>query len=138
MEDCNTYNVRIDEGISGGNVNASVGLANLGEEVQLTITPDDGMMLSSLTVSDVNNPSQTVLAYPINGNSVYGFTMPPYDVMVSAVFVVNNAVDEGNGIVMSVYPNPSINQVIIEPQAHLYQQHAWPNRLRRQCQRRCV
>ena len=114
IEDCNTYNVRIDEGISGGNVNASVGLAYLGEEVQLTITPDHGMKLSSLTVSDVSNPSQTVLAYPINGNSVYGFTMPPYDVMVSAVFVINNAVDEGNGIVMSVYPSPTNSQVIIE------------------------
>ena len=114
MEDCNTYNVRIDEGISGGNVNASVGLANLGEEVQLTITPDNGMMLRSLTVSDVSNPSQTVLAYPINGNSVYGFTMPPYDVMVSAVFVINNTVDEGNDIVMSVYPNPTNGQIKIE------------------------
>lgn len=114
MEDCNTYNVRIDEGISGGNVNASVGLANLGEEVQLTITPDNGMMLSSLTVSDVSNSSQTVLAYPINGNSVFGFTMPPYDVLVSAVFVINNTVDEGNDSVMSVYPNPTNGQIKIE------------------------
>ncbi len=121
-EDCGPHNVNIDEdNMSGGIVSASVSSAYLAEEVQLTVTPDEGMMLTSLIVSNVNDPSQTVTVYPIgNGSSAYGFAMPPFDVLVKAMFVVNNAVGEGNNIAVSAYPNPTNGQVKIEAEGFKY------------------
>ncbi len=100
---------------NGGMVSVSTSSANLGEEVQITVTPNAGMSLSSLTVFNASDPSQTVLVYPIGkASSMYGFLMPPYDVAVKAVFVLDNAIGESNSIAMSVYPNPTNGQVIIE------------------------
>lgn len=121
-EDCILYNVIIDDvNMSGGNVTASVNSANFGEEVRLTIAPNEGMILASLIVSNVNDPSQTVTVYPIgDSTSAYGFTMPPFDVIVKAMFVVNNAVGEGNNIAVSAYPNPTNGQVKIEAESLKY------------------
>ena len=115
-EDCSPHNVIVDEGnMNGGTVSASVSLASFGEEVQLTVMPNEGMMLSLLTVCNANDPSQTVSIYPIGkANSTYGFFMPQYDVVVKAVFVVGNAVGESSNINISVYPNPTIGMVSIE------------------------
>lgn len=116
VEDCSSHSISIDNNsFNGGNVSASVNSTNLGEEVILTITPNEGMALASLTVCNANDPSQTVQVYPISkGSYTYGFIMPPYDVVVKAVFMEGNAVGEGNSIAVSVYPNPTQGQVKIE------------------------
>ena len=107
VEDCDSHNISIDN-TNGGTVSASVSSANMGEYVFLTVTPNEGMTLSSLTVYNASDPSQTV---PLDW--AY-FLMPPYDVVVKAVFVVNNAVGEGNNIAVSACPNPTNGQVKIE------------------------
>jgi len=115
-EDCNPHEVIIDENnILGGLISSSVTSTEMGDDVQLTITPDDGMSLSSLTISNANDPSQTVPFYPVGKSvSVYGFVMPPFDVVVTAVFAPISSVDENTTIEVLVYPNPTRNQVIIE------------------------
>ena len=113
---CGLHNVIIDESCTnGGNVRASVSSAEMGEEVQLTVTPNQGMSLLSLTVCNTSDPSQTIPVYPTGKtNSTYSFLMPAYDVLVKAVFVVGNVVGEGNGTSFAIYPNPTKGQVKIE------------------------
>ena len=114
-EDCSPHNVIIDEAsMNGGNVGASASSANMGEEVRLTITPNAGMVLASLVVSNANDSSQTISVYPINSGSTYGFIMPPFDVVVCARFVVGNAVSEDYNIEASVYPNPTTRLIKVE------------------------
>ena len=115
-EDCSPHNVIIDEGgISGGNVSASVSSTELGEEVQLTITPDEGMMLASLTVSNANDLSQFVPVYPIGkATSMWGFIMPPFDVVITATFVPATTIGENNEALALVYPNPTSGNITIE------------------------
>lgn len=115
-EDCGSHDVIIDESsMNGGNVSTSVTSTELGEEVQLTITPDEGMMLASLIVSNVNDPSQTVPVYSIGKNSlIYGFIMPPFDVIITATFGPATAIGENNVALALVYPNPANGQVKIE------------------------
>lgn len=115
-EDCDSHNVIIDESImNGGNVSASVTSTELGEEVQLTITPDEGMMLASLIVSNANDPSQIVPVYPIGKTtSMWGFIMPPFDVVITATFDPTTTIGEKIEALVSVYPNPTNSKVIIE------------------------
>ena len=115
-EDCTQHTINLDNiSSNGGSVSVSTGSANIGEEVRVTITPNQGMSLSSLTVCNANDLSQTVPVYPISKScSTYGFFMPPYDVVVKAVFVVGNAIGEGNNIITSAYPNPTTGRVNIE------------------------
>ena len=115
-EDCSPHDVTVDEGnMTGGNVSASVSSTELGEEVQLTITPDEGMMLASLTISNANDSEQTVPFYPIGrSTSVYGFIMPPFDVVVTAAFTPNTSVGENSNAEASAYPNPTNGQIKIE------------------------
>ncbi len=115
-EDCTPHEVTIDEGgMTGGSVSTTVNSTTMGEEVQLTITPDEGMYLASLMVCNVNNPEQTVSVYPIGKtSSLYGFIMPPFDVVVTAVFAPINAVGENNSIAANVYPNPTNGQIKIK------------------------
>ena len=116
VEDCSPHDVIIDESsMNGGNVSTSVTSTELGEEVQLTITPDEGMMLASLIVSNVNDPSQTVPVYSIGKNSlIYGFIMPPFDVIVTATFSPTTAIGENNEVLTLVYPNPTNDKVNVE------------------------
>ena len=115
-EDCASYGINIEEdSFSGGDINTSVNSTTMGEEVQLTITPDEGMYLASLMVCNVNNPEQTVSVYPIGKtSSLYGFIMPPFDVVVTAVFAPITSVDENNAVEVLTYPNPTNGQVRIE------------------------
>lgn len=115
-EDCGFHIVIIDgSGSSGGNVSASVTSIEMGEEVQLTISPDEGMILASLIVSNANDPSQTIPLYPIGkSTSVYGFIMPPFDVVVTAVFEPSTSVDENKVVEVLIYPNPTNGQIKLE------------------------
>ena len=73
-----TYTVSIDEEITGGTVTADPTSAEEGAEVTLTVTPDDGYILKTLTVTDASDEEVTV-----TDNK---FTMPATNVTVSAVF----------------------------------------------------
>lgn len=115
-EDCVSHTVNIDESqADGGSVNASVSLVNMGEEVQLAITINEGMRLGSLTVYNITNPENTIPVYSIDkANLTYGFLMPPFDVVVTASFVPETIVDESTCNPVSVFPNPASNQIMIE------------------------
>ena len=67
-----------------GSVTASSDWAVVGSEVTLTVTPDEGWRLGSLSAVD---SSGTQLALRSLGGGKYAFTMPGGKVTVSAVFV---------------------------------------------------
>lgn len=67
-----------------GSVTVSGGWAEVGSEVTLTVTPDEGWRLGSLSAVD---SSGTQLALRSLGGGKYAFTMPGGKVTVSAVFV---------------------------------------------------
>uniref|UniRef100_UPI0040261626 S-layer homology domain-containing protein n=1 Tax=Candidatus Scatomorpha intestinigallinarum TaxID=2840923 RepID=UPI0040261626 len=67
-----------------GSVTASGGWAEVGSEVRLTVTPDEGWRLGSLSAV---GPDGAQLALRSLGGGKYAFTMPGGKVTVSAVFV---------------------------------------------------
>lgn len=111
-EDCTPRPVSIDSSITGGSVTPSVSQASMGQEVMLTVIPNPGMQLVSITAHNTNNPSQIVPISPI-GNS-YRFVMPPYAVTVSASFETYELLKENNVVAAEVYPNPTTGSVKIE------------------------
>ena len=72
------YAVKIDAGIVNGTVAASAQSANVGDAITLTVTPETGYQLKTLTVVDDSQNSVSV-----TGNK---FTMPAANVTVSAEF----------------------------------------------------
>lgn len=83
LPDAMSYPV-IVEPSEHGSVTASCGWAEVGSEVTLTVTPDEGWRLGSLSAVD---SSGTQLALRSLGGGKYAFTMPGGKVTVSAVFV---------------------------------------------------
>ncbi len=79
----------------GGTITASANTAQAGQTITLSVTPNAGYTFISWNVYQTSNPSNTVT---VTNNS---FTMPAYDVTVSAVFgtqtVVENTVTVGTG-----------------------------------------
>ncbi len=67
-----------------GSVTVSGGWAEVGSEVTLTVTPDEGWRLGSLSAA---GPDGAQLALRSLGGGRYAFTMPGGKVTVSAVFV---------------------------------------------------
>ena len=121
IEDCGQYSVSMNNIGAGGNVSASTAQAQMGQEVQLTVTPNAGMMLSSISVCNVSDPTQTIPVYPIGKSSLkYGFIMPPFGVSVTATFAAGTSVGENNSISASVYPNPTNGQIKIEAESLKY------------------
>jgi len=90
----------------------------MGQEVQLTITPNPGMALASLKVCNANDPTQIVpVSLVSKAASIYKFTMPPFEVVVMATFTSANTSIEENAtasIPASVYPNPITGMVKVE------------------------
>ena len=115
-DDCGTHSVSIHNiSFHGGSVIVSDTVAEVGEEVQITVTPDDGMTIDSVLVYDADNPSVVVQFYQIGtGSFIYAFLMPSFDVEIKVVFKPGSAVDENSGIEVSVYPNPTNGQLKIE------------------------
>ena len=70
--------------MTGGEIKLSSRYAEEGDTVTLTVTPDEGYMLDTLTVTD-NKDKAITLAN--KGNGKYTFTMPGSRVTVDAVFV---------------------------------------------------
>ena len=80
----NAYNITCATGLANGNISAPE-TALEGTTVAITATPNPGYMVNSYSVFKTGAPSITV-AVSSNGT----FTMPAYDVTVSATFVENN------------------------------------------------
>ena len=103
------YAVKIDAGIVNGTVAASAQSANVGDEITLTVTPETGYYLKTLTVVDDSQNSVSV-----TGNK---FTMPAANVTVSAEFekityTVDVASDILNGTVTVDKATAQIGDVV--------------------------
>ena len=85
------YNVTIDEEITGGTVTADKTTAKAGELVALTVTPESGYALQSLTVKDASDNDVSL--------SNREFIMPKGGVTVSATFIQTTAAfDKATGV----------------------------------------
>ena len=78
-----TYSISLPGPVAGGEVELSPRYAEKGDTVTLTVTPDDGYMLDTLTVTDSQGRALQVRD---RGDGEYTFTMPASRVTVDAVF----------------------------------------------------
>lgn len=78
------YNITCATGLSHGSVSAPES-AMEGTTVAISATPEMGYMVDAYSVFKTGSPNTTVM---VSSNGT--FTMPDYDVTVSATFVVNN------------------------------------------------
>jgi hypothetical protein len=117
IEDCSTYGINVGTIGNGGSVSSSVAEARMGQEVQLTITPDPGMNLSTLKVCNASDPTQIIpIAFMGKADSFYKFTMPSFEVVVLAAFASNTAVEDNleKLFPVIVYPNPTKDVIKIK------------------------
>ena len=119
IEDCDTYGINVGAVGSGGTITPSVTEAQMGQEVQITITPNPDMVLVSIKVVNANDPTQIIPISPTGkAASTYSFTMPPFEVVVMATFKNSGAsVNENNSVEVAVYPNPTNGLVKIEAES---------------------
>lgn len=119
IEDCDTYGINVGAVGSGGTITPSVTEAQMGQEVQITITPNPGMVLVSIKVVNANDPTQIIPISPSGkAASTYSFTMPPFEVVVMATFKNSGtSVGENNSVEVAVYPNPTNGLVKIEAES---------------------
>ena len=78
--------VVIDSSIAGGTVTASPASAAEGDPVTLTVTPDVGSELTSLTVTDTATGDVIKTEQDPNDPNLFRFEMPAAEVKVSASF----------------------------------------------------
>ena len=81
-----TYAIEVDKDIRNGEVTANRRYAERGDTVTITVTPDKGYTLETLTVTDKNG-KEVKLA---EKNGKYTFTMPASKVTVTATFMDDN------------------------------------------------
>ena len=77
-----TYAITVDSAIENGTVTSSAAKVSAGATVTLTVTPDDGYELDTLTVSDGTNEIETTAGE----GGTYTFSMPAIAVTVTATF----------------------------------------------------
>lgn len=80
------YDVAVSDG-AHGSVTVSPKSASKGSTVTVTVTPDKGYALETLTVTDKNG---NALDLTDQGGGQYTFTMPPSPVTVAATFMDDN------------------------------------------------
>lgn len=115
IEDCGEYSISMNNVGAGGNVTASSSQAQMGQTVTLTVTPNAGMALSSISVANATDPTQVIPVSPAGKAAFsYSFVMPPFGVVVTATFMASTSVPEYNDIEANVYPNPTNGYVKIE------------------------
>ena len=83
-----TYSVTVDK-TENGSVTVSPKSASKGSTVTITVKPDSGYVLETLTVTDKNGNELTLKD---KGNGKYTFTMPAGKVEVKATFMEDNSV----------------------------------------------
>ena len=116
LENCDQYTVSMSGVGAGGSITPSTTNAQMGEEVRLSITPNAGMALKSISISNANDPAQTIPYYFVGKATLkIGFIMPQFGVTIHVVFKASGAsVNENSSIAAVVYPNPTNGQVKIE------------------------
>ena len=77
-----TYPVETGK-MANGNLKASLANAKPGEIVTITVTPDDGYEVDTLTVKDAKG---NVMAVTMNDDGTYSYTQPSSTVTVNATF----------------------------------------------------
>ena len=82
-----TYSVTVDK-TENGSVTVSPKNASKGDRVTVTVKPDSGYVLETLTVTDKNGNELTLKD---KGNGKYTFTMPAGKVEVKATFMEDNS-----------------------------------------------
>ena len=82
-----TYSVTVDK-TENGSVTVSPKSASKGSTVTITVKPDSGYVLETLTVTDKNGNELTLKD---KGNGKYTFTMPAGKVEVKATFMEDNS-----------------------------------------------
>jgi hypothetical protein len=97
--DLPTYTVTCATDLTGGNIAASPTSAVEGTTITVTATPESGYFLGTITVTDANNNTVTVM---VNGN-VGTFTMPASNVTVTATFT------QGFHVTLNQTPNGTIS-----------------------------
>ncbi|MDU4278308.1 MAG: SpaA isopeptide-forming pilin-related protein [Finegoldia magna] len=81
-----SYNISVDKNLQNGAISPSVNTATAGTEVTLTVTPNDGFEVASVTMN-----GQALTA---GADGKYSFTMPAGDVTVSATFKKTETPDQ--------------------------------------------
>ena len=79
--------VQIADGISHGKISADMDSASAGQTVTLTVAPDKGFTLETLTVLDKNGKEVEVKNL---GNNKFSFKMPSGNVTIKATFMEDN------------------------------------------------
>ena len=82
-----TYAIEVDKDIRNGEVTANRRYAERGDTVTITVTPDKGYTLETLTVTDKNGKEVKLT----EKNGKYTFTMPAGKVEVKATFMEDNS-----------------------------------------------
>ena len=82
-----TYSVTVDKA-DNGSVSVSPKSARRGTSITMTVDPDKGYSLETLSVTDKNGKEISLI---IMGNGVYTFKMPASQVTVKATFMEDNA-----------------------------------------------
>ena len=93
------YAVSVPSGTTGGTVKSNVSTAASGSTVTITITPEDGYKLDSLTVTDAKG---NTLKLTDKGSGKVTFTMPNGKVDVKPVFVKEAAADPADDLFCDV------------------------------------
>lgn len=86
-----TYSVSAPSSVSNGSISVSPKNAAKGSTVTITVKPDDGYVLDTLTVKDVDGK---VVELKKEGSTVYTFKMPASKVTISATFTEETAENE--------------------------------------------
>lgn len=118
------YTVSIAQGIENGSISVSPTSAIAGSTITITPNAADGYILANYTIYKTEDSTDVTANVSLNGNT---FTMPAYDVTVSATFevaqkyTVTIAADIQNGEVISVeneYAEGATVQLMVEPNAN--------------------
>lgn len=117
------YTVSIAQGIENGSISVSPTSAIAGRTITIEPTPIDGYVLDHYTISKTEDGTDVTGSVGLDGNT---FTMPAYDVTISAIFTpaVSYTVTIANiqhGEIISVeneYAEGATVQLMVEPDAN--------------------
>ena len=95
------YPVTLPESVDNGTVSANYSSAAPGVTVTLTVTPDDGYTMGSITITDRNG---NIIPVTDNGDGTYSFRMPSGGVEVSISFKLSHC-DGGDDCPSRAFPD---------------------------------
>lgn len=90
-----TYNLQISQASNGTVTASKITGISAGEEVILTVTPNQNYKLKNLSVVTLQNKDVAVAF--VTKNETYKFTMPASDVTVTPVFTIQTVIEDLSG-----------------------------------------